>query len=86
MTPAQLKKAHRKGMKMEILFSFTTPNGEYPGAFFRDYFTDDGYARAQEAATETEVQEILEYTYLGPDDDGVGVKWQIVIDETGLHD
>jgi hypothetical protein len=71
---------------MEIEFKFTTPNGEYPGAFFRDYFKEDGYSRALEAETEHEAQEVLEYTYLGPDCDGVGVKWQIIIDEQGLHE
>lgn len=61
----------------EIQFRFTTPSGEYPGAYYRDYFTDDGYRRAKNAATTTEAYEILEQTYRGPDVDGVGVTWKI---------
>lgn len=65
-----------------LTFRFTTPTGEYPGAFFRDYFVNDGYNRAIEAVeTDASVAaEILEATYLGSDVDGVGVTWEIDID------
>lgn len=60
---------------IEIDFRFTTPTGEYEGAFVRDYFGEDGYRRALAAPTEAHADRILSETYLGPDDDGVGVVW-----------
>ncbi len=67
---------------MDINFRFTTKTGEYPGAYFCDYFKDDGYQRALESDDWTIAHEILEYTYLGPDGDGVGVKWEVIADES----
>jgi len=54
---------------------FSTPSGEYPGAYFQDYFRDDGWRRAREAPTSAQALLILADTYLGPDVDGVGVSW-----------
>jgi hypothetical protein len=61
----------------EITLRFTTPTGEYPGAYFADYFRDDGLERAREHPNPTTAQRILAETYLGPDVDGVGVTWRV---------
>jgi hypothetical protein len=62
-------------MAHDINIRFTTKDGEYPGAYLRDYFSDDGYRRALNAQTEFEAYKILAATYIGPDVDGIGVIW-----------
>lgn len=61
----------------EITLRFTTANGEYPGAYFADYFRDHGLQRAVDHPHPTEAERILAQTYLGPDVDGVGVTWEV---------
>jgi hypothetical protein len=60
-----------------IVLRFTTPSGEYPGAYYRDYFTNDGLRRAEDHLHPEIARRILAKTYRGPDAGGVGVTWDV---------
>jgi hypothetical protein len=60
-----------------IDFRFSTQSGEYPGAYYCDYFRDDGYERALYQPNPEVAQRILRETYLGPDVDGIDVEWTV---------
>lgn len=60
-----------------ITLRFTTKSGEYPGAYYRDFFRDNGLERAQSHPHPTIAERILQKTYLGPDVDGIGVDWTV---------
>ena len=48
-----------------IVLRFTTPSGEYPGAYYRDYFTNDGLRRAEDHPHPEIARRILAKTYRG---------------------
>lgn len=48
------------------------------GYDFRAYFKDGGWNRAERAETAEEADAILRATYLGDDEDGVGLSWTVV--------
>lgn len=62
---------------VDIIFTWTTPTGEFPNAYHTDYFRDQGCQRAYAAKTGIEADAILRETYIGPDADGVGLYWDI---------
>ena len=64
-------------MAVEITCRFTTPTGEYPGAYHADFFSDGGLLRASRCDDFVQAATILGRSYRGPDADGVGLTWEI---------
>lgn len=65
-------------MSIEIVCRFTTPTGEYTGAYASDYFVQGGLRRAAAMSNPQASDALLRETYRGPDADGVGVTWEFI--------